>query len=122
MFPAVYVFISCLLVLGRSISAEDKLLRAILNESVYDVAIRPPGYPDPDGACVVEIDLLLNSVGPVSNMEMELTMSLYLRQEWIDPRLSYNETELLKSSIEISHRYLDRLWIPDLFFTLGKES
>ncbi|GFO07446.1 glycine receptor subunit alpha-3, partial [Plakobranchus ocellatus] len=75
-----------------------------------------------DDPCIVEIDLLLNSVGPVSNLEMELTTSFYLRQEWMDPRLTFQTTEDIPEPIAISMDYLPRLWIPDLFFTLGRES
>ncbi|GFR73792.1 glycine receptor subunit alpha-4 [Elysia marginata] len=66
--------------------------------------------------------MLLNSVGPVSNLEMELTSSFYLRQEWLDPRLSFQTSKEVDEPISISIEYLPLLWKPDLFFTLGLTS
>ncbi|ESO89501.1 hypothetical protein LOTGIDRAFT_125350, partial [Lottia gigantea] len=47
----------------------------------------------------------------------EYSMSMYFRQQWIDPRLShYNWNR----SIQTNYRRLDNIWVPDVFFPSAK--
>ncbi|XP_041357555.1 glycine receptor subunit alpha-2-like [Gigantopelta aegis] len=49
---------------------------------------------------------------------MKFGASFYLRQEWQDKRLQYNE---LNRSILLSYKRLRDIWVPDLFFPKSKE-
>ncbi|XP_050412045.1 glycine receptor subunit alpha-2 isoform X2 [Patella vulgata] len=75
--------------------------------------------PDTDtgNATQVQVDLVLNSIGPVNDMDMEISASVYLRQQWMDKRLAHN---VFNRSIVISYKHLDELWVPDLFFPQSK--
>ncbi|XP_067685260.1 glycine receptor subunit alpha-2-like [Haliotis asinina] len=48
---------------------------------------------------------------------MEFSTSFLLRQEWRDPRLTYDD---FNSSIVISEKRLNSLWVPDLYFPNSK--
>jgi len=111
-----------LLVQCRDLAAEDKLLRDLIDEDNYNKAVRPPGWPDLGGGCKVDVDVVLISVGPVNNLKMEITCSYYLRQEWMDPRLRFNSSTGVNNTIEISAAYLTKLWLPDMYFPMEKES
>ncbi|KAL8612909.1 hypothetical protein ACOMHN_034986 [Nucella lapillus] len=81
----------------------------------YDHTIRPlydEGLP-----VKVEIDVSLNTLGPVVEREMEVTASFYLRQQWQDPRLLFGE---VNDTILLNHQRLQSLWVPDLFFSQSK--
>lgn len=70
---------------------------------------------------VVLTNVLIRSMGPVSEEDMMFSMDCYFRQNWRDARLSFvpegNITELRPSI-----RMLDEIWKPDTFFLNGQES
>ncbi|CAH8588044.1 unnamed protein product [Heterobilharzia americana] len=53
---------------------------------------------------------------------MEYTINCYLRQQWQDPRLSWDTDPVLSSSVKdlLLNQQKKQLWLPDLFFRNGK--
>ncbi|XP_067683376.1 glycine receptor subunit alpha-2-like [Haliotis asinina] len=100
---------------GNITTKERDLLNRLLNADRYDATIRP--RDDSGEATRVELDLTLKSLGPVNDINMEFSASFFLRQSWRDHRLAYDE---LNSSIVISEKRLDSLWVPDLYFPQSK--
>ncbi|XP_071082672.1 glycine receptor subunit alpha-2-like [Haliotis cracherodii] len=95
---------------------ERDLINRLLDSSRYDASIQPSsisGIPTK-----VEIDLVLNSVGPVNDIDMVFRASFFLRQQWVDPRLKFNE---VNHSIVLSEKRLSRMWVPDIFFPESTE-
>ncbi|XP_067684127.1 glycine receptor subunit alpha-2-like [Haliotis asinina] len=92
------------------------LLTRLLDASVYDPTIRP--QVTPGSATKVNIDVLMTSLGPLNDSDMDFYTTLFLRQEWRDPRLSFDS---FNTSIVVSHKRLPQLWVPDLFFPQAKE-
>lgn len=49
-------------------------------------------------------------------------MSVFIRQRWIDSRLSYNNTKSGIKSLELDTRVIDDIWVPDLFVVNEKKA
>ncbi|XP_018331768.1 gamma-aminobutyric acid receptor alpha-like [Agrilus planipennis] len=89
----------------------DNLLRG------YDNSIRP-GFGGPPA--VVEVDIMVRSMGPVSEVDMTYSMDCYFRQTWIDTRLAFAGNS--KDTLALSISMLARIWKPDTYFYNGKQS
>ncbi|KAK9875604.1 hypothetical protein WA026_009404 [Henosepilachna vigintioctopunctata] len=89
----------------------DNLLRG------YDNSVRPDFGGSP---AVVEVDIMVRSMGPISEVDMTYSMDCYFRQTWVDRRLAFpgNASDTLALSISM----LGRIWKPDTYFYNGKHS
>uniref|UniRef100_A0A1I8H743 Neur_chan_LBD domain-containing protein n=1 Tax=Macrostomum lignano TaxID=282301 RepID=A0A1I8H743_9PLAT len=49
---------------------------------------------------------------------MDYSVNIYLRQEWYDPRLKFNRSEVggHKDCVKLEDRIWEKLWVPDVFF------
>uniref|UniRef100_A0A1A9VSX5 Neurotransmitter-gated ion-channel ligand-binding domain-containing protein n=1 Tax=Glossina austeni TaxID=7395 RepID=A0A1A9VSX5_GLOAU len=68
---------------------------------------------------VVRTNILIRSMGPVSELDMEYSMDCYFRQYWRDKRLSFQGPI---KSLSLSIKMLDKIWRPDTYFFNGKHS
>ncbi|BFG00021.1 gamma-aminobutyric acid receptor subunit alpha-6 [Drosophila madeirensis] len=68
---------------------------------------------------VVQTNILIRSMGPVSELDMEYSMDCYFRQYWRDRRLSFKGPI---KSLSLSIKMLDKIWRPDTYFYNGKHS
>ncbi|XP_076469682.1 glycine receptor subunit alpha-4-like [Babylonia areolata] len=114
---------------GQALTLKEELHHQMLNVTsfpAYDAAVRP--VHDASGSPVtVEIDAVMISVGPVSDMDMTWTLSCYIRQEWNDPRLMLPNTTTGggapggRGLVQMGYQEVDRLWLPDIFFSNSQE-
>ncbi|XP_049865477.1 gamma-aminobutyric acid receptor alpha-like [Pectinophora gossypiella] len=72
------------------------------------------GYPT-----VVQTNILIRSMGPISELDMDYSMDCYFRQYWRDARLSFLGPI---QSLSLSIKMLERIWRPDTYFYNGKHS
>lgn len=68
---------------------------------------------------VVQTNILIRSMGPISELDMEYSMDCYFRQYWRDQRLSFLGPI---KSLSLSIKMLERIWRPDTYFYNGKNS
>ncbi|XP_030378780.1 gamma-aminobutyric acid receptor alpha-like [Scaptodrosophila lebanonensis] len=68
---------------------------------------------------VVRTNILIRSMGPVSELDMDYSMDCYFRQYWRDKRLSFKGPI---KSLSLSIKMLDKIWRPDTYFYNGKHS
>ncbi|TMW50268.1 hypothetical protein DOY81_004649, partial [Sarcophaga bullata] len=68
---------------------------------------------------VVRTNILIRSMGPVSELDMDYSMDCYFRQYWRDKRLSFQGPI---KSLSLSIKMLERIWRPDTYFYNGKHS
>ncbi|XP_036319098.1 gamma-aminobutyric acid receptor subunit alpha-2-like [Rhagoletis pomonella] len=68
---------------------------------------------------VVRTNILIRSMGPVSELDMDYSMDCYFRQYWRDKRLSFQGPI---QSLSLSIKMLDKIWRPDTYFFNGKHS
>ncbi|XP_057209096.1 gamma-aminobutyric acid receptor subunit rho-1 [Triplophysa rosa] len=83
----------------------------------HDFTMRP-GFGGP--AIPVGVDVQLESLDTISEVEMDFTMTLYLRHYWKDTRLSFPSKR--NHSMTFDGRLLKKIWVPDIFFVHSKRS
>ncbi|XP_076155957.1 gamma-aminobutyric acid receptor subunit rho-2a [Alosa pseudoharengus] len=89
----------------------------ILRVDDHDFTMRPAfGGP----AVPVGVDVQVESLDSISEVDMDFTMTLYLRHYWKDERLSFTSTT--NKSMTFDGRLVKKIWVPDVFFVHSKRS
>ncbi|XP_061164588.1 gamma-aminobutyric acid receptor alpha-like [Saccostrea echinata] len=91
-------------------------LDIVLNPRKYDRRLRPGFKEEP---VVIYTDILLRSMGPISEKDMVYSIEIYFRQRWMDARLA---TNMSIENISLNIKVLDKLWHPDTVFYNGRQS
>ncbi|WKY02741.1 hypothetical protein Q1695_016200 [Nippostrongylus brasiliensis] len=89
----------------------DKLIAS------HDRRIRP-NYGGPP--IEVNITAHITTISAITEVSMDYTLDLYLRQIWKDPRLAWESEE--QSSLTIGIDMVKTIWTPDTFFPNEKKS
>lgn len=69
----------------------------------------------------ISVNLVVKSMGPVSENEQSFGLDCYFRQQWYDVRLKYQKLPGLEE-FSMSWLFLDKVWKPDTYFVNGKKS
>ncbi|XP_060763024.1 gamma-aminobutyric acid receptor subunit rho-1-like [Neoarius graeffei] len=77
-----------------------------------------PGFGGP--AIPVGVDVQVESLDAISEVDMDFTMTLYLRHYWKDERLSFPGKT--SQSMTFDSRLIKKIWVPDMFFVHSKRS
>ncbi|XP_028293627.1 gamma-aminobutyric acid receptor subunit rho-2a [Gouania willdenowi] len=77
-----------------------------------------PAFGGP--AIPVGVDVQVESLDSISEVDMDFTMTLYLRHYWKDERLSF--TSSTNKSMTFDGRLVKKIWVPDVFFVHSKRS
>ncbi|XP_038655277.1 gamma-aminobutyric acid receptor subunit rho-2-like isoform X2 [Scyliorhinus canicula] len=89
----------------------------LLRVDDHDFTMRPAfGGP----AIPVGVDVMVESLDSISEVDMDFTMTLYLRNYWKDERLSFPSTT--NRSMTFDGRLVKKIWAPDVFFVHSKRS
>ncbi|XP_030051500.1 gamma-aminobutyric acid receptor subunit rho-2-like [Microcaecilia unicolor] len=89
----------------------------LLHVDDHDFTMRPAfGGP----AIPVGVDVQLESLDSISEVDMDFTMTLYLRHYWKDERLSFHSNS--NKSMTFDGRLVKKIWVPDVFFVHSKRS
>ncbi|XP_054610794.1 gamma-aminobutyric acid receptor subunit rho-3a isoform X2 [Dunckerocampus dactyliophorus] len=83
----------------------------------HDFAMRP-GFGG--SAIPVGIDVQVESIDSISEVNMDFTMTLYLRHYWQDDRLAFPSSS--NKSRTFDSRLVKKIWVPDVFFVHSKRS
>ncbi|KAM4703194.1 gamma-aminobutyric acid receptor subunit delta [Rhinophrynus dorsalis] len=67
----------------------------------------------------VAVDVEVTSIDHISEVNMEYTVTVFLRQSWRDERLSYNYTN---KTLGFDSRFVEKLWLPDTFIVNAKSA
>ncbi len=89
-------------------TTETKLYNQLL--SSYNKKVRP--VIDAEDAVLVNVSLTLANVIDIDEKHQSLTTLLWIRSEWFDPFLSWNEAEF--PGIRYFILQADEIWTPDL--------
>lgn len=89
----------------------------LLRIEEHDFAIRP-GFGN--AAIPVGIDVQVESIDSISEVNMDFTMTLYLRHYWKDERLAFPSRSNLSRTFD--SRLVKKIWVPDVFFVHSKRS
>nr|XP_019566807.1 PREDICTED: gamma-aminobutyric acid receptor subunit epsilon [Rhinolophus sinicus] len=96
---------------GKLVAATE-ILDSMLHK--YDHKLRPGIGEKPT---VVTVQLSVNTLGPISIMDMEYSIDITFCQTWYDERLRYNGSF---ESFVLNGNLVSQLWIPDTFFRNSK--
>ncbi|XP_024914348.1 gamma-aminobutyric acid receptor subunit rho-2a [Cynoglossus semilaevis] len=89
----------------------------LLKVEDHDFTMRPAfGGP----AIPVGVDVQVESLDSISEVDMDFTMTLYLRHYWKDERLSFISST--NKSMTFDGRLVKKIWVPDVFFVHSKRS
>ncbi|XP_077160634.1 gamma-aminobutyric acid receptor subunit rho-2 isoform X2 [Paroedura picta] len=89
----------------------------LLRVEDHDFAMRPAfGGP----AIPVGVDVQVESLDTISEVDMDFTMTLYLRHYWKDERLAFPSRT--NKSMTFDGRLVKKIWVPDVFFVHSKRS
>ncbi|KAG7509257.1 hypothetical protein JOB18_038905 [Solea senegalensis] len=83
----------------------------------HDFTLRP-AFAGP--AVPVGVDVQVESLDSISEVDMDFTMTLYLRHYWKDERLAFPSTT--NKSMTFDGRLVKKIWVPDVFFVHSKRS
>uniref|UniRef100_A0A3P9I340 Gamma-aminobutyric acid type A receptor gamma3 subunit n=1 Tax=Oryzias latipes TaxID=8090 RepID=A0A3P9I340_ORYLA len=89
-----------------------EILNNLLKE--YDKKLRPDIGVKPT---VIDVDIFVNSIGPVSSINMEYQIDIIFAQTWIDSRLRYNSTMKI---LTLNSNMVGLIWLPDTIFRNSK--
>ena len=65
----------------------------------------------------------INTISAVSEVNMDYTVDCYFRQEWFDPRLTYNNSAWSGlEDITLHYDLVNKVWTPDAFFRNAKDA
>ncbi|XP_061681567.1 gamma-aminobutyric acid receptor subunit gamma-3 [Syngnathoides biaculeatus] len=95
-------------------SDTTQILNGLLKE--YDRKLRPDIGVKPT---VIDVDIFVNSIGPVSSINMEYQIDIIFAQTWTDSRLRYNSTVKL---LTLNSNMLGLIWLPDTIFRNSKNA
>ncbi|XP_035152222.1 gamma-aminobutyric acid receptor subunit rho-2 isoform X3 [Callithrix jacchus] len=89
----------------------------LLRVDEHDFSMRPAfGGP----AIPVGVDVQVESLDSISEVDMDFTMTLYLRHYWKDERLAFSSAS--NKSMTFDGRLVKKIWVPDVFFVHSKRS
>ncbi|NXB99026.1 GBRG3 protein, partial [Orthonyx spaldingii] len=66
---------------------------------------------------VIDVDIYVNSIGPVSSINMEYQIDIFFAQTWTDSRLRFNSTMKI---LTLNSNMVGLIWIPDTIFRNSK--
>ncbi|KAJ6635008.1 Glutamate-gated chloride channel, partial [Pseudolycoriella hygida] len=101
---------------------EKKVLDQILGQGKYDARIRPSGINGTESqniATVVHINMFLRSISKIDDYNMEYSVQLTFREQWLDERLKFDDIGGRLKYLTLTEA--NRVWMPDLFFSNEKE-
>ncbi|KAL9963419.1 hypothetical protein ACROYT_G026929 [Oculina patagonica] len=78
----------------------------------YDKRLRPNIGGPP---CKVNISIHVLSMVPIKEIDMEVSIVMFFRQHWIDPRLAYGPS-LGIQKMKLLGNIVEQVWLPDIYF------
>ncbi|CAG5122533.1 unnamed protein product, partial [Candidula unifasciata] len=69
---------------------------------------------------VILTDILIKSMGPISETDMSYSMQVYFRQRWKDERLSFYLPNI--TQFTLSNKFINNIWKPNSYFLNGRNS
>ncbi|KAJ1214970.1 hypothetical protein NDU88_002580 [Pleurodeles waltl] len=88
----------------------NSLLQGYDNKFRPDIGVRPT---------IIDIDVYVNSIGPVDPINMEYTIDIMFAQAWYDSRLKFNSSMKV---LMLNSNMVGKIWIPDTFFRNSRKS
>ena len=84
----------------------------------------PPGQQLDYGTTTVQLGIYINSFDSINEQEMDFAISIYLRQNWTDPRLAYEHEPQFRNRtfLKLEDALYSKMWLPDVYFRNEKSA
>ncbi|CAH1257289.1 GABRB1 [Branchiostoma lanceolatum] len=105
-----------LLAMSIDIRCRAQTLDSLLSSRGYDRFLRPSFDSN---AVEVNMSMTISSIDQISEVNMDYTITVFLRQYWKDERLAFSNAN---QSLSLDGRLAEKLWVPDTFIPNAKES
>lgn len=102
-------------VLSDTSITRQEILLTMLNDSKYDPSIKPNF--ERDNATQVAVQLSIRDMHSISEVSMEYSVDLLLRQWWNDDRLDYSKWNTTEQKLELDTKTMNKVWVPDTYFS-----
>ncbi|KAL4220984.1 Glycine receptor subunit alpha-3 [Mactra antiquata] len=113
--------ISCIVTVCQS-EPTNVTMSTILDEifAGYDKKL-PPRFDQINKQVLVTVNMYVNSIYSISEANMDYSISMFLRERWVDNRLKYNDT-LNLTRLELDYSLFENVWMPDMYILNEKSS
>lgn len=103
-----------------SMRSEQEILNTLLKN--YDMRVRPPpANTSTEGAVNVRVNIMIRMLSKIDVVNMEYSIQLTFREQWIDPRLAYEHLGFYNPPAFLTVPHVKKsIWIPDTFFPTEK--
>ncbi|XP_019633826.1 PREDICTED: gamma-aminobutyric acid receptor subunit beta-3-like [Branchiostoma belcheri] len=107
---------------GQSQNGQDppmstlQRIDGLLEQINYDRNLRPYFGGQP---VRVEMSMTIASIDQISEVDLDYTITLFLRQYWNDDRLIFRG---VNRTLSLDGRLVEKLWVPDIFLVNAKQS
>eukprot|EP00066_Takifugu_rubripes_P015218 XP_011604484.1 PREDICTED: gamma-aminobutyric acid receptor subunit gamma-3-like [Takifugu rubripes] len=71
---------------------------------------------------VIDVGIYVNSIGPVSSIDMEYQIDIIFAQSWVDTRLRYNSSSTTMPTLTLNSNMVGLIWLPDTIFRNSKNA
>uniref|UniRef100_A0AC35U262 Ig-like domain-containing protein n=1 Tax=Rhabditophanes sp. KR3021 TaxID=114890 RepID=A0AC35U262_9BILA len=109
---------------GPKAESNTDIINSLLANDRYDWRVRPPGtnlsLPGNHGPVIVEVNMMIRSISKIDDVNMQYSVQLTFREEWIDGRLAYGLPNDGKPDFIVLPTGT-RIWSPDSFIQNEKE-
>ncbi|CAI4229985.1 unnamed protein product [Auanema sp. JU1783] len=100
---------------------EQEILNRLLAN--YDMRVRPPptNASESGGPVIVRVNIMIRMLSKIDVVNMEYSMQLTFREQWMDSRLAYAHLGYKNTPKFLTVPHIkNNLWIPDTFFPTEK--
>ncbi|XP_076468405.1 gamma-aminobutyric acid receptor subunit alpha-3-like [Babylonia areolata] len=106
---------------ASSLLADHMTVTRVLDRLLhgYDKEVRPGLAGE---TVYVTTNMLIKSMGPISETDMSYSMQVYFRQRWRDERLQFNLSNVNVTQFTLSNRFMNHIWKPPTYFLNGRRS
>lgn len=89
----------------------------------YDNRLPPKYHSDSSDKHVdINVNIMIVSIYAISEVSMDYSMSMFLRERWVEPRFAYDHLSDNITRLELSTSVHGNVWVPDLFIRNEKTS
>ncbi|XP_073671468.1 gamma-aminobutyric acid type A receptor subunit zeta isoform X1 [Paramisgurnus dabryanus] len=114
---SLHLFLFISRIMDGSVASTDEMLPPTIQKLMkgYNKYLRPFFG---NGPVTVGMSLDIASIDTISEINMDYTATIFLRQRWTDERLCFDGNK----SLSLDGRLVELLWVPDTFIVDSKKS
>ncbi|XP_053399987.1 glycine receptor subunit alpha-3-like isoform X2 [Mercenaria mercenaria] len=121
----ILLYVICMMIQRNTVSptTSNETMYTIMRQIIdgYEKELPPKFDKASDKQVAVYINVYIQSMYAFSDANMDYSMTMFLRERWVDERLRYPDTQKYPR-LELEGPMVDKLWLPDVYIINEKES